>query len=87
MSTLLTRIRQSVWRGNPSRHDDNASVGEIKDRATQPSACFVLIVMNTVLKCIHHNTEYRTYSTYTRGITLQLEYLFFVTVFSEETKF
>lgn len=77
VSTLLTRIRQSVWRGKPSRHDDSASVGEIEERATQPCACFVLIVMNTVLQCIHHN-----HGNY---IAVGISFLF-ATVFNEETR-
>ncbi|CAB4016296.1 TALPID3 -like [Paramuricea clavata] len=39
VSTLLTRIRQSVWRGRPSGdgdRQDTASVGEIEERSQQP---------------------------------------------------
>jgi hypothetical protein len=54
VSTLLTRIRQSVWRGRPSRAGDAASVGEVEERATQPCmrcVCLCRVVLCCVVLC------------------------------------
>lgn len=49
MSTLLTRIRQSVSRGRRSRP---ASIGEVEETATQPCMCVYRYTINSILMCL-----------------------------------
>ena len=44
MSSLLSRIRQSVWRGRRSRADNDAtSIGEVGERDPQTCRCCVAL--------------------------------------------